>query len=624
MLQLFRKHVTSVASKIILTIVIISFVLFWGIGDVLRGGSKSDVARVGNQSINRAFFARSLQQAIHQVEEKTHKKMDSETIFASGLVPFVLNELIQGILLDQEAERLGLMVPDASLRETVQSINFFQDQKGNFSREKLQDFLTQSRLSERKFIETLSQDLRRQQLLQNLFTKPLANRTWSPRVLSEIMTHYGFDIRRVQLCTLLDEEIGPLSHPSKEDLRKFYEKEAEDFVIPEKRTFSVAWLDPKKKESHPKIPLERIKKFYEENKSSFQTKPQRVILFVSFDQKKKAQEMADHLKAGKSLEAVLKELKIKKPSMKMVSVSAEQSSIDGITKIWEKSVGFYTKPFLKGKKWIVGSIKEEKQGRQLSLEESRLKIQEKLTEEENQNQLSSHIQHLDDELASGTSLADVSRHYGMSFVRIQDFHETQEPADLKLIPADFLPDVLKQAMSLSKGETSPLIQVKGCYVVVQLDSITDKRTPNFEEIKNDILKGWEKRERRKKTEALAEQMLKEIKEGASFEKIAKTRGKKIKVVEVNAQKPFVDSQFLSNQIMQMNQGDSVWAHIQGGVSLVRLEGITPISLEEKDQKKICKILSRQIEMGLLDGYMNRLKEETKIVTYPRVIQGLFK
>jgi peptidyl-prolyl cis-trans isomerase D len=625
MLQLFRKHVSSVASKIILAIVIVSFVFFWGIGDVLRGGGGHDVAQVGNRPINRSMFARELQMAIHRLEEQTQQKITPDMALSMGVVPHVLNEMIQGMLLEWEADLLKIGAPDESISDYIQEIPLFKNEAGRFDRQKLQQFLTQVRLSEKKFIETLGQDLKRQQLVQNLFMYPLGRPTLAPKVLNEIMTQYVYGDRHVQTVTLKDADGGEVPAPTEDQLKEFYNREGADFAIPEKRTFSVAWLDPRKKASHIKISSQKVQDYYDDNKSLFLSKHERVVTFVTVPKKEKAEEVVAGLKAGKKMEAVISSLKGKKRDVVLKTITlAKEEAEDAMTaQVFEKPVGTLLGPVLKEGQWHVLHIKEERPARHMSFQEVKESIQKKLQLEEAQAELSTKIKHLDDDLAAGTAFSDMARQYGMEVVRIENLNEKSEAAILSHIPEFLIPTVINQVGTLAAGETGPLVQAGGTYVVVRLEKVLEKRQPLLEEVKVQVREGWKKDEQRKRSEGLAEQMLKEVRGGLSLAKVAEKHGKSVQSSGVNGKKPYEASKFLYNLIMQMKPGEAGSGRVKGATLVVGVSDIKPHTPSEKEHKKNQELLSRQLAMDIMEGYSRQIKAKTKVTTYPRVIQSLF-
>src|SRR5437870_6684165 len=137
MLRFLRKYSNSTGIKILYGVLAGLFIL-WGVGAV--GGQRMDVvARVGGQPISR----RDVERATAALQRR-FEGMPPEVVRSLNLRERALDQLIEDVLVRQEAERLGIRVTEAELIEAITRMPEFQED-GRFSRERVEAVLRYQR-----------------------------------------------------------------------------------------------------------------------------------------------------------------------------------------------------------------------------------------------------------------------------------------------------------------------------------------------------------------------------------------------------------------------------------------------------------------------------------------------
>ena len=137
MLRFLRKYSNSTGIKILYGLLAGLFII-WGVGAV--GGQRMDVvARVGGQPISR----RDVERATAAMQRR-FEGMPSDLVRSLNLRERALDQLIEDVLIRQEAERLGLRVSEAELIEAITRMPEFQED-GRFSRERVEAVLRYQR-----------------------------------------------------------------------------------------------------------------------------------------------------------------------------------------------------------------------------------------------------------------------------------------------------------------------------------------------------------------------------------------------------------------------------------------------------------------------------------------------
>ena len=142
--------------KVLVGIIILPFV-FWGMGDVFRGGNQNVIATIESKKISTQEFVTYLNRLnLDQDEIKNIQK--------TNLIDKILSEYIGRKVMALEIEKLGITISDNSLRDII--INdklFFKD--GKFSRTEYEKFLLGSGVTAPAFEQNIIEQESRRQFL---------------------------------------------------------------------------------------------------------------------------------------------------------------------------------------------------------------------------------------------------------------------------------------------------------------------------------------------------------------------------------------------------------------------------------------------------------------------------
>ena len=146
MLTSIGKFSKSFFIKLLVGIIILPFV-FWGMGDVFRGGNQNVIATIESKKLSTQEFA-------NYVNRLNLNEQQIENIKKSDLLEKILSEYIGKKVMKLEIERSGIDVSDNSLRNIIKNDKlFFKDNK--FSRTEYEKFLIQSGVNAPQFEENI-------------------------------------------------------------------------------------------------------------------------------------------------------------------------------------------------------------------------------------------------------------------------------------------------------------------------------------------------------------------------------------------------------------------------------------------------------------------------------------
>tara|TARA_B100000575_G_scaffold254223_1_gene223259 strand:+ start:2969 stop:4420 length:1452 start_codon:yes stop_codon:yes gene_type:complete len=222
------KSSKSLFVKVLVGIIILPFV-FWGMGDVFRGGNQNVIATVDSEKI-------STQEFVNYVNRLNLENKEIKNLKNSNLLENILSEYIGRKVMALEIKKSGINVSDRSLKDII--INdklFFKNDK--FSRIEYEKFLLNSNVTAPAFEENIVKQESRRQFL-GFISGGLA----IPINLVKNEFKKENQIKKIEYINL--EEYYSKFEPKVEKIKKFYLDNKEIFVK-ELKSIKYAEITPK-------------------------------------------------------------------------------------------------------------------------------------------------------------------------------------------------------------------------------------------------------------------------------------------------------------------------------------------------------------------------------------------
>ena len=194
--------------KLLVGIIILPFV-FWGMGDVFRGGNQNVIATVDSNKI-------STQEFINYINRLNLNEEQIKNLSKTDLVEQILSDYIGKKVMSLEIEKLGVVVSDNALRDIIKNDKlFFKDNK--FSRTEYEKFLIKSGITAPQFESNIVEQEKRRQFLSSLS---------GGIVIPEILVKKEFrkenQSKTIQYIDL--EKYHSKNKPSQESIKELYER----------------------------------------------------------------------------------------------------------------------------------------------------------------------------------------------------------------------------------------------------------------------------------------------------------------------------------------------------------------------------------------------------------------
>ena len=201
--------------KLLVGIIILPFV-FWGMGDVFRGGNQNVVATIESKKISTQEFLNYLRQInLNEDQIKSLPKTD--------LVEQILSQYIGRKVMALEIKKNGVVINDNALRDMIKSDKlFFKDNK--FSRTEYEKFLIKSGITAPQFESNIVEQEQRRQFLSSL-----AGGIVIPETLITQEFRKENQNKIIQYIDL--EKYHAKNKPAEADIKELYERNKNIFFI---------------------------------------------------------------------------------------------------------------------------------------------------------------------------------------------------------------------------------------------------------------------------------------------------------------------------------------------------------------------------------------------------------
>jgi len=201
--------------KLLVGIIILPFV-FWGMGDVFRGGNQNVVATVESKKISTQEFMNYLRQInLNEEQIKNLPKTD--------LVEQILSQYIGKKVMALEIEKIGVFVNDNALRNIIKNDKlFYKDNK--FSRTEYEKFLIKSGITAPQFEANIAEQEKKRQFLSSL-----AGGIVIPETLIKQEFKKENQTKTIQYIDL--EKYHAKNKPSEDEIKKLYERNKNIFFV---------------------------------------------------------------------------------------------------------------------------------------------------------------------------------------------------------------------------------------------------------------------------------------------------------------------------------------------------------------------------------------------------------
>lgn len=263
MLQDIRNSTQSLAAKVVVGLIVVTFALF-GVESIVGGLSgEPEVATVNGEDIAETRFLRAVEGKRRQILAQMGENADPDLIDESLLRSSVLEGMIEEAILAQDAEGKGLYVPDAYVDAYIRNIAQFQVD-GEFSNDRLQMLLRNAGLTLKDYRDSLKREFLTGQPRSGLIASAFVLDTEQQELLALDRQQRDFGVATVFKSDYLDVIVV-----SDEEIAEYYADNKDSFKKP--RNVDVAFVELKRLDLGAELEIteDELQSAYETEKAEY-------------------------------------------------------------------------------------------------------------------------------------------------------------------------------------------------------------------------------------------------------------------------------------------------------------------------------------------------------------------
>ncbi|MHA7868240.1 MAG: peptidyl-prolyl cis-trans isomerase [Salipiger thiooxidans] len=558
---------SGITKYIVWGVLIASFVGFGAFGTVNFTGGAGSIGTVGDTTIETTDYARALQNEMRAVEAQTGQPVTLEQARQFGLTDQVLAQVVTNAALDEETRKLGISVGDERVAEELRNVQAFQGPDGNFDRSAYAYALQNAGLKEAEFEDSL-----RQESARSILQAAVLSGTTLPDTYVNTLLGWVGETRDFTWATLdRDALTTGLPVPTDEELQAWYDENIDQFTLPETKVITYAWLTPDMIVDTVEVDEQALRDAYEERHAEFNMPERRLVERLVFSSEDEAQAAADRIASGETdFEGVAAERGLAIIDTDMGDVTRASLGEAGDA-VFGAVVGAVVGPEPSNLGPALFRVNGVLAEQVTPFEEAVPDLRDALVLDRARRVIEGMSQDLDDELAGGATLEELSQDTDMELGQI----EWSETSDTGIAGYEAFREA---AQAVQDGDYPAIDDLgDGGVFALRLDEQRDPAPAPFEDVRDEVAQLWEQDQATEALVAQAEELASAISGGGSFED--------------SGLSPTQESGLTRNQpieglpaaileaVFTMEPGEARALPGNGAALVVRLDGVTPVDMD---------------------------------------------
>ena len=611
MIEALRSHASGWIAKILIGLLAISFAV-WGIADVFRPPQNNVLATVGDQQITADRFERNFDREVRAFGERAGTNITAEQARAIGLDREVLNQMLSGAALDNQAARLDLRLADAYVARTLAENPAFHDASGQFSPERFRQVLRASGLGEQEVIRS-----ERDAMISNSIIDAVAADPAVPSTLTEIAWLHRNELRDARWFTIpADSVTAP--DPTDAELKAYFDANQAGFTVPERRTASIIEVTPATVAATIDVPEADVRAEYDRRKETLGEPEKRRILQIPFADAAEARAARDRIASGTPFEDVARERGLKDADMLLGDLAKAQVIDPAVADAaFALPLNEVSQPVAGRLSTFLIKVDAIAPGNTPTFEEARAGLAGEIATERARDQIIDLHGRIEDARAGGKTFEELAQEFGLPLRTVGPMSRDGRDAqglDVKDLPER---DALIAAIfgSDTGVENDPVSTADDGFVWFDVREVSPAALRPFDEAKGEAIEGWKAQKRREGVLAAAQALVKRLEQGARLDDLAKEAGREVKQAQ-GLKRTEANESFDASAVQALFaappagfaavlEPDGSGARVMQSMPVMQ----PPFDANSEEAKTIGRVLAQRLSGDLSSLYLQGLQQE---------------
>ncbi|MBF6602651.1 MAG: SurA N-terminal domain-containing protein [Sphingorhabdus sp.] len=510
--------------------------------------SSGTAVKVGDSEISTSDLNMSINNAF-RAEQRENTGLDLKSFVEGGGFDGILDRLINSFSIAEFGDKYGMAAGKRLVDSEIASIPSFQGADGQFSEENFRRALQQQGIKEKQLREDFSRNLIADQLL------PVSG--FGAFVPQQLVLPYAsllLESRQGQVAIIPSAAFVENVEPSDAALSAFYSKNGSRYTIPERRTISYALFSKDRFNETIKPTEKEIQGKYNLDKAKYAASETRNIDQVIVPTQAAAKALADKIKGGTTIDAAAQSVGLSVAEVGSVSKSglantASQAVADAV---FAAPSGGISAPAQSALGWHIAVVKEIKNVPAQTLEQVRPSIVVELSREKIADAMAELTMKMEDEFASGSTLADVAKAENLTIQATPMLLANgQNPEDPNYRPIPEMERILPIAFSLEEDSDPQVVEIipGQQYAILAVSQIAAAAPPPLQSIKQTVARDYILEQGSKKAKTVADKIAKQVSSGVALSKALADTNVRLPAVEsINSTRANLATQSQKGQV----------------------------------------------------------------------------
>ncbi|WP_455482309.1 peptidyl-prolyl cis-trans isomerase [Bartonella sp. B35(2025)] len=520
MLDIIRNATNSWIARIFLTILLLCFILLWGIPQ-LHTKKERDLITSGESTITvDDYYLALADQSLHLALASHLGRMLTPNEMQQYRIPaFVFNQLQQGVLFDEQVRKMKINLSKDAIAHIISTDNKFQ-KNGIFSANLFRNYLQQLHINENNFLDYYTKKEKRNQLILASLSGMKA-----PDLFYKALAFYQEETRIADYLVIDLKEKKTISDPDEETLQKWFETHKKKFRAPEYRTVSLLSLTPDEFIKLKDISTDEVRSYYTQNISHFMDPEKRTIEELRFSTREAADNAAKKIADGLSFDDLVKAEKKTLNDIRKGPLAESELPSYLASEIFELKQGQISAVINDLKGPVIVRVIQITPPGPIPFEKVKENIRQTLAQNRAADDMRNNYTAIENARFEGASLKELADQYKLPLrtVTLDKTGKTIEGVILTDLPQK---DILLNSIYQSNEgiDLDPLSLETGGYLWYKVDTIIPARDKTLKEVKQDAIDQWKSEKIQHLLDEKAKNALKQLTEGKSLVSLAHTLG----------------------------------------------------------------------------------------------------
>ncbi|MEM8744372.1 MAG: SurA N-terminal domain-containing protein [Pseudomonadota bacterium] len=622
MLEALRKSTGTWVAKVLIGLLVISFAV-WGVADIFGGYGTQTVATVGDTEISAEQYQEELQREIQTLGRRLGRNITFDDAQRMGIDNSVLLRLIGDAAVENQAASLGLGISPQAVAAHLTREDAFKDQSGNFSRERFYRILLANNLSEQAFM------LRQQRaLVLEQITETVGRTGQVPKTLVDAVNKFRNETREINYVTVPLDKLGKVGEPSEDQISNYYNTHKSEFRAPEYRKVGLIVMTPNSLAETVEVSEEDQKAYFEANKERFGQPERRHVEQIPFPDKATADAAYKRLNEGADFLEIAKERDLTKGDVDLGLIPKSQLADEKVADaIFALPVDQISEPIQGDLATVIAKVTKIEPAVEKTFEDEKESIRALLATRQAAETILDSYDKIEDERATGATLAEVAKKLNLKFVEIDAVDARGRGKDGEQI--DILskePRILQAVFAAEPNvETDPEETSDRGYTWYEVIDIIPQRQKELDEVKKDAAEKWRENEERTILVKKGQELVDKLRGGESLAKLAEEYGveeKKTEPLKRSSRSGGLPSAAVQ-QAFALKQGQYGSASTEDGKNRVLFqvgEVKVPDAPDAKAQEALLRSAETEVGDDLIVQYIRALRDKFGVNINDEVFQ----